>query len=375
MPCLPNLAVDLAVDFLGTGGYNLDYAKRTGKRTQMEEIIYPEESHNKFLLLFQDNLDKIGDTFGIDLAMRGNKIMFQGESQGTKEFKKYMKHVMNKSKQIGVWDINDLNMSLSIFNEGKIDSFEQEIDQRVKVDINGKSVFPRTFNQREYVKAISNNDLTFGIGPAGTGKTFLAIAQALSCLYSRQVERIVLTRPVVEAGEKLGFLPGDIQQKVNPYFRPLYDALYRLIGFEKTADLIEKEIIEIAPLAYMRGRTIDHAFIILDEGQNTLNSQMKMFLTRFGQNSKVVVTADVSQIDLPEPKKSGIFNAIKLLQKVKGIQFVYLNKKDVVRHALVQKIIHAYESNEETRQEARHAGKHESQHERRHEGKKHAPRT
>ncbi|HLP48674.1 MAG TPA: PhoH family protein, partial [Candidatus Kapabacteria bacterium] len=230
--------------------------------------------------------------------------------------------------------------------EDKIEAIPKELDKKIKIIINGKEVAPKTFNQKEYLKAILNNDMAFGIGPAGTGKTFLAISIALHHLLTKKVERIVLTRPVVEAGEKLGFLPGDIQQKVNPYFRPLYDALYHLIGFEKTAELIDKEIIEIAPLAYMRGRTIDNAFIILDEGQNTLNSQMKMFLTRFGQNSKVVVTADISQIDLPEPNKSGIFRAIKILKNIRGIKIVTLTKHDVVRHQLVQKIIDAYDLSE-----------------------------
>ena len=186
----------------------------------------------------------------------------------------------------------------------------------IKVD--GKEVFPKTSNQRGYVQAIQERDMVFGIGPAGTGKTFLAIAMALNFLINKRVERIVLTRPVVEAGEKLGFLPGDIQQKINPYLRPLYDALYFLIGFERTSELIEKGIIEIAPLAYMRGRTINDAFIILDEGQNTVDSQMKMFLTRFGLNSRVVVTADITQIDLEQPKKSGIFKAIKHPEKRAG---------------------------------------------------------
>jgi phosphate starvation-inducible PhoH-like protein len=185
--------------------------------------------------------------------------------------------------------------------------------------------------------------MVFGIGPAGTGKTFLAIAMALNFLLNKRVERIVLTRPVVEAGEKLGFLPGDIQQKINPYLRPLYDALYFLIGFEKTSELIEKGIIEIAPLAYMRGRTINDAFIILDEGQNTVDSQMKMFLTRFGLNSRVVITADITQIDLEVPKKSGIFKAIRILKNVPGINVVHLTLKDVVRHPLIQRIIEAYE--------------------------------
>ena len=311
----------------------------------MEEIIYPENIRNNVLLLLQDNLKKIENTFRIDVALRGNKLMFNGESSNTKKFKKYMKHLLQVSKENGDLNENDLNISLSMIDEGKIDSITDELNKKVKISIgtNGKAVYPKTFNQKAYIKAIHKNDLVFGIGPAGTGKTFLAISMALSLLISKRVDRIVLTRPVVEAGEKLGFLPGDIQQKVNPYFRPLYDALYYLIGFEKTSDLIEKEIIEIAPLAYMRGRTIDNAFIILDEGQNTLNSQMKMFLTRFGNNSKVVITADISQIDLAEPKKSGILHAIKILENIKGIKIVKLNKKDVVRHPLVQKIIDAYE--------------------------------
>jgi phosphate starvation-inducible PhoH-like protein len=312
----------------------------------MDEIIYPEESKSNILDLIHQNTQKMERSFGIHLALRGNKIMFDGQTQNKKRFKKYMNNVLQVSAANNRFNADDLLMSLSMAAEDKIDSIKTELDKKVKVIINGKEVFPKTYKQKEYLQSIMDNDLAFGIGPAGTGKTFLAIAMALNHLLSKKVERIVLTRPVVEAGEKLGFLPGDIQQKVNPYFRPIYDALYHLIGFEKTAELIEKEIIEIAPLAYMRGRTIDNAFILLDEGQNTLNSQMKMFLTRFGQNSKVVITADVSQIDLPEPSKSGIFMAIKILKNIRGIKIVTLSNKDIVRHPLVQKIIDAYESAE-----------------------------
>ncbi|MCP5106028.1 MAG: PhoH family protein [bacterium] len=308
----------------------------------MDEIIYPDYIRPAVLDLFQKNTEKMEDTFNIHLALRGNKLMFEGESHDKKKFKKYMNHILKISSQNVDFNASDLDMSLSMAADDNVDSIKTELIKKVKVVVNGKEVSPKTFNQKEYLRAILNHDVAFGIGPAGTGKTFLAISMALNHLLSKKVERIVLTRPVVEAGEKLGFLPGDIQQKVNPYFRPIYDALYYFIGFEKTADLIEKEIIEIAPLAYMRGRTIDNAFILLDEGQNTLNSQMKMFLTRFGQNSKVVITADISQIDLPEPKKSGIFRAIKLLKNVRGIKIVTLTGKDVVRHALVQKIITAY---------------------------------
>ncbi|MCP5047447.1 MAG: PhoH family protein [bacterium] len=309
----------------------------------MEEIIYPDNQKNHLLVLLQNNLEKIESAFSLDVALRGNKIMFEGENSNTKKFKQYMKHMFQLSKESSTLDDNDLNMSLSMINEGKLNLLKEELNKKVQLSINGRTVFPKTFNQSEYIKAIHKNDLVFGIGPAGTGKTFLAIAMALNLLFSKRVERIVLTRPVVEAGEKLGFLPGDIQQKVNPYFRPVYDSLYHLIGFEKTSEMIEKQIIEIAPLAYMRGRTIDKAFILLDEGQNTLNTQMKMFLTRFGQHSKVVITADTSQIDLPEPKKSGIFNAIKILKNINGIKFIKLDKQDIVRHPLVQRIIQAYE--------------------------------
>lgn len=309
----------------------------------MEEIIYPENLKNNFLQVIQNNIDKIEKTFNLNVALRGNKIMFEGETRYKKNFKKYIDHILQYSQDHPKLNESDLDMSLSMINEGNIESIKTELGKKIKIKINGKEIYPRTFNQKKYMKAVSKNDLVFGIGPAGTGKTYLAITMALNYLLNKRIERIVLTRPVVEAGEKLGFLPGDIQQKVNPYFRPIYDALYNLIGFEKTTELIEKEIIEIAPLAYMRGRTIDNAFLLLDEGQNTLNSQMKMFLTRFGQKSKVVVTADISQIDLPEPKKSGIFTVIKILKNIEGIKIIKLTEKDIVRHPLVQKIIEAYE--------------------------------
>jgi len=313
----------------------------------MEEIIYPEGIKNNLFFIIQKNINKFESDFNIAVSLRGNKIMFDGETGNTKRFKKYIEEMIEISKDNKKLNENDIKISSTMANEGKLDFIKEELNNKVIIKFKGKEIYPKTFNQREYIKSIYKNDLVFSIGPAGTGKTFLAIAMALNFLLNKRVERIVLTRPVVEAGEKLGFLPGDIQQKVNPYFRPLYDALYYLIGFEKTSELIEKEIIEIAPLAYMRGRTINNAFIILDEGQNTLNTQMKMFLTRFGQNSKIVVTADISQIDLSDPKKSGVFKAIKILNNVIGIDIIYLNKKDVVRHPLVQKVIEAYEKNKD----------------------------
>ncbi len=207
-----------------------------------------------------------------------------------------------------------------------------------------RTVQPRSINQRKYVEAIEQNDMTFGVGPAGTGKTYLAVAMAVSAINSKKVSRIVLVRPAVEAGERLGFLPGSLQEKVDPYLRPLYDALYDLLEPEKVDKMLEKNIIEVAPLAFMRGRTLNDAFIIMDEAQNTTIEQMKMFLTRMGANSKAVITGDITQIDLPNPRKSGLLDAINILDGVEGIQFCHFEDCDVVRHALVQRIVRAYES-------------------------------
>jgi phosphate starvation-inducible PhoH-like protein len=205
-------------------------------------------------------------------------------------------------------------------------------------------VAPKSINQRRYLDAIEQNDIVFGIGPAGTGKTYLAMAQAVSFLLSKRVTRIILARPAVEAGEKLGFLPGDLQEKVNPYLRPLYDALYDMVEVERAERLIERGTIEIAPIAFMRGRTLNDAFVILDEAQNTTSEQMKMFLTRLGFGSKAVVTGDITQIDLPAGRTSGLVEAMKVVGKIEGISFIYFDERDVVRHKLVQQIVKAYES-------------------------------
>ncbi len=220
------------------------------------------------------------------------------------------------------------------------------ISDSICLNAKGKPVRPKTNGQAKYIDAIKNNQLVFGIGPAGTGKTYLAVAMAVSALKKNEVSRIILTRPAVEAGEKLGFLPGDLQSKVDPYVRPLYDALYDIMGFDSFQRNFERGIIEIAPLAYMRGRTLDHSFIILDEAQNTTQEQLKMFLTRLGEGSKAVVTGDITQIDLPPDKSSGLKKVRKILNEVQGISFIDLNEKDVVRCELVQKIIKAYEKYE-----------------------------
>jgi phosphate starvation-inducible PhoH-like protein len=214
-----------------------------------------------------------------------------------------------------------------------------------------RTVQPRSINQRKYVEAIEQNDMTFGVGPAGTGKTYLAVAMAVAAINAKKVSRIVLVRPAVEAGERLGFLPGSLQEKVDPYLRPLYDALYDLIEPEKVDKMLEKNVIEVAPLAFMRGRTLNDAFIIMDEAQNTTIEQMKMFLTRMGANSKAVITGDITQIDLPNPRKSGLLDAINILDGVEGIQFCHFEDCDVVRHALVQRIVRAYESVKPQQQE------------------------
>jgi phosphate starvation-inducible PhoH-like protein len=219
------------------------------------------------------------------------------------------------------------------------------------VTAKGKPVKPKTLGQRKYVEAIQKNTITIGVGPAGTGKTYLAVALAVNAFRSKKVNRIILTRPAVEAGEKLGFLPGDLQQKVDPYLRPLYDALYEMLGFENCSKYIEKMVIEIAPLAYMRGRTLDDSFIILDEAQNTTPEQMKMFLTRLGIGSKIVVTGDLTQTDLPDGKKSGLAEAVKILRDVDGIAIHTFSEKDVVRHKLVQRIILAYDKYEKEKAE------------------------
>ena len=215
------------------------------------------------------------------------------------------------------------------------------------VTVKGRPIRPKTLGQKEYLNAIRNNAITFGVGPAGTGKTYLAVAMAVKAFKAKDVSRIVLTRPAVEAGEKLGFLPGDLQQKVDPYLRPLYDGLFDMLGAETYERLVEKQIIEVAPLAYMRGRTLDDSFIILDEAQNTSREQMKMFLTRMGFGSKVVITGDVTQIDLPADKVSGLKEAMKVLRDVEGVAVCKLTKEDVVRHVMVQRIIEAYAKFEE----------------------------
>jgi len=311
----------------------------------MESVISLPTIESLVLLSGQneENLKIIEEDLNIDTIIRGNDLILKGDQQNL------------KIAEILIEQLSFLWSSNQSINPKKvryaISSLKEDISVNLKsifseiiiTTTRGKKIFPKTINQKEYVKSIQNNDLVFGIGPAGTGKTYLAVALAILALKEKSVSRIILTRPVVEAGESLGFLPGDIQAKVNPYFRPLYDALNEMLDYENYQKYIEKNIIEIAPLAYMRGRTLNDSFIILDEAQNTSPEQLKMFLTRLGENSKAVVTGDLTQIDLPSHKKSGLTDIEKILKSIKGIKFIHFNKNDVVRHDLVQKIIEAYD--------------------------------
>ena len=311
----------------------------------MEKIEHPYIRKNSFSGVLDKNLRKLEKRLGITLSVRGDSLLIDG-NQKRVEFAKYYFNKMKELDEKGyALKEEDYHIALDLLEEGEMHRLE-EFSPAEDLSFSRKSVTPKSLNQQEYIQAIKSYDLVFGIGPAGTGKTYLAMAMALSFLQNKTVNRIILTRPAVEAGEKLGYLPGDMIQKINPYLRPLYDALFDLAQTEQADKLIEKGIIEIAPLAFMRGRTLNSSFIILDEAQNTTKEQMKMILTRAGFDSKMVVTADITQIDLPQPKKSGVLHAMKILAPIKEIAVVHFNDRDVVRHPLVQKIIKVYEKAE-----------------------------
>jgi phosphate starvation-inducible PhoH-like protein len=282
----------------------------------------------------------------INIATRMDKIYLDGEEENVIFVEKLIHHLINISVKRQL-DLSCLEDAFKLLKEDNKSNISGVITDSIKVSGWIKQVYLKTENQQNYVKAIKNNDIVFAIGPAGTGKTYLAMAMAINYFLNKEVNRIVLARPAVEAGESLGFLPGDIAAKINPYLRPLYDALYNMMDIEKANRFIEKGAIELAPLAYMRGRTLNDAFIILDEAQNTTLEQMKMFLTRLGFHSKAVVTGDITQIDLPYNKKSGLVLVQSILASVKGIEFVYFSDKDVVRHPLVQSVIKAFDKYEE----------------------------
>ncbi|QIB70717.1 PhoH family protein [Aminipila butyrica] len=287
------------------------------------------------------NLKIIEEYFAITIIQRDNELILKGDQEG--EAQKVLTEMMSIISMGEKLDTQKIHYVIALCENGM--SYKES---KLNKDIicfthKGKPLKPKTIGQKDYVNSIRQKDIVFGVGPAGTGKTYIAVAMAISAFKNKEVQKIILARPAVEAGERLGFLPGDLQEKVDPYLRPLYDALYDILGREGAMRLKEKEVIEVVPLAYMRGRTLDNSFIILDEAQNTTKEQMKMFLTRLGFGSKAVITGDITQIDLPRGKKSGLVDAINVLKPVKDIDFCYLKDVDVVRHELVKKIINAYE--------------------------------
>jgi len=312
--------------------------------SNLKKIELPPQGLKTLFGVQDQNIKYLETLLDISIGARGNELLVDGEPKDIETVERILKDFVELFDQGNSFTDKELRDAFKQIAEDKSYSLKDYFT-RARFNPSGKkAVAPKTANQRRYIEAIQDKDLTFGIGPAGTGKSFLAVALAVQALFAKQVSRIVLTRPAVEAGEKLGFLPGDLQDKVDPYLRPLYDALFDLVDNERVTKMLEKRIIEIAPLAFMRGRTINDSFIILDEAQNTTGEQMKMFLTRIGFGSKVVVTGDVTQVDLPRGQRSGLREAERVLQGIEEIEFVYFNDKDVVRHKLVQLIVRAYES-------------------------------
>ena len=293
--------------------------------------------------IYDENLNIVTRELCVSASVEGVRLKISGEEGNVALAARVLEGILKLIRAGEPVDKTRIVYCIELAREGNLEGIEQVMSDVVAITSRGKQIKCKTVGQKKYVDAIKKNTVVFGVGPAGTGKTYLAVCLAVSAYKGKQVEKIILTRPAVEAGEKLGFLPGDLQTKVDPYLRPLYDALQEMFGMETYLKLMEKGSIEIAPLAYMRGRTLSNAFIILDEAQNTTCEQMKMFLTRMGEGSKVVVTGDVTQIDLPEGKRSGLKHAVSVLKNIEGVETVTLTAKDVVRHPLVMAIVHAYE--------------------------------
>jgi phosphate starvation-inducible protein PhoH and related proteins len=306
----------------------------------------PLENPNEAIALFgvsDSHLKLIENDLQVSIVTRGEELLVSGEKEKAELALGVLESLVNVIRKGINISGRDVLYALQMAKQGTLEYFLDLYNEEITRNAKGKSIRVKTLGQRQYIQAIRSNDLVFGIGPAGTGKTYLAVVMAVHALKNGNVKKIILTRPAVEAGESLGFLPGDLKEKVDPYLRPLYDALHDVLGAEHTARLIERGTIEIAPLAYMRGRTLDDAFVILDEAQNTTQAQMKMFLTRLGFDSKMIITGDRSQVDLPKGVESGLISSERILKNVKGLSFVYLEQADVVRHPLVAKIINAFE--------------------------------
>ena len=291
------------------------------------------------------HLEKISRAFNITINSRGNALSLSGEAHAMDAAEILIRQLYELLKEKFTLTAPDLDAAINTIKQNNKTSLKNIFLTTIFVTAKNRPISPRNLTQLTYTNAIKDNDILFSIGPAGTGKTYLAMAMAVAAFSKGEVKKIILTRPAVEAGETLGFLPGDLAEKINPYLRPLYDALYDMLDFEKVRAYIEQETIEIAPIAFMRGRTLNNAFIILDEAQNTTSEQMKMFLTRMGYGSKAIITGDITQIDLPTGKKSGLVEAKKILTRINGIEVIYFTKEDVVRHPLVSNIIDAYEKN------------------------------
>jgi len=293
-----------------------------------------------------ENLRMLEEEFGAQLVARGEQLRIQGATGEVQQVRRVVERMRSMAKGREGLDRKQLRDLIQLVKSNGEKTVQEVVEDSISVDGRHRRIKPKTAGQKQYLDAIRNNDIVFGVGPAGTGKTYLAMACAVNELINRRVMRIVLTRPAVEAGESLGFLPGDLYEKVNPYLRPLYDALYDMMDFDKVNRLMQQGQIEIAPLAFMRGRTLNDSFIVLDEAQNTTREQMKMFLTRLGYDSKAIITGDITQVDLPQEKTSGLIDAVTILKGVENIGMVWLGRSDVVRHRLVREIIRAYEEAE-----------------------------
>ena len=317
----------------------------------MKEIVKLEAYNIEQLVnlsgVKDENLEVLEDHFQVEISLRGDEMSIVGSQQQIEKTKKVIFSLLKLIVSGVSISRRDVIYAQKLVEKDKLDQLSELYHIKIARTYNGKLIYPKTLGQKSYYYALKNNDVVFGIGPAGTGKTYLAVVFAVAALKNNEVKKIILTRPAVEAGENLGFLPGDLKEKVDPYLRPLYDALYDMLGVEQTEKLMEKGVIEIAPLAYMRGRTLEDAYVILDEAQNTTDNQMKMFLTRLGFRSKMIVTGDISQIDLPRNTTSGLIRALDILEGVKGISFIHLSAMDVVRHPVVQRIIERYDGNNE----------------------------
>jgi len=291
-----------------------------------------------------ENLKNIEATFSVRLKTTGNDVLIEGDPDSVAKAERVLEQLTSMMRDGHRITSSDVKTATRLVDQDETVEVKDVISREATVQSGKKQIAAKSVNQKKYLDAIDRFDIVFGVGPAGTGKTYLAMAQAVAALLSKRVSRIILARPAVEAGEKLGFLPGDLQEKVNPYLRPLYDALYDMLDTERVERLIERGTIEIAPIAFMRGRTLNDAFVILDEAQNTTSEQMKMFLTRLGFGSKAVITGDITQIDLPSGRVSGLVEALRVVERIEGIGIVFFDDRDVVRHPLVQRIVKAYES-------------------------------